>query len=282
MIDPSPPIAWAQGAQLRPRAFGGGGLLLILLALGLSGCATKRDLKDLQAEIRILASRQDSAFARLAAVTLEGQQDQESLTRDQSEAIVQLRGDVNMRFLGIEEQLITLQELTGQSQRNIASLRDQFESRRDRLAAPPPVAQEGAAGDVMGEEIAAPRAAGAAELYSAAVTQFNRGMSTTARTAFTRFLTAYPNHPLASEAKFYLADILVQENRLDEAIEAFREITELFPTAARAPFALYRIGVLYIELEDLDQARSYLQRVVNTYPDSGAALVARERLEEIS
>lgn len=279
MIDPSPPIAWARGAQLRPRALGGGGLLLILLALGLSGCATKRDLKDLQAEIRILASRQDSAFARLAAVTLEGQ---DSLSSDQSEAMVQLRGEVNMRFLGIEEQLITLQELTGQSQRNIVALRDQFETRRDRLVAPPPVARDSAAGEVVGEEIAAPRAGGAAEIYSAAVTQFNRGSSSTARMAFTRFLTAYPNHPLASEAKFYLADILVQENRLDEAIEAFLEITELFPTAARAPFALYRIGVLYIELEDLDQARSYLQRVVNTYPDSGAALVARERLEEIS
>ncbi len=282
MIDPSPPIAWARGALLRPRALGGGGLLLILLALGLSGCATKRDLKDLQAEIRILASRQDSAFARLAAVTIEGRDSLSSLSRDQFEAGVQLRGEVSMRFLGIEEQLITLQELTGQSQRNIAALRDQFETRRERLTGPPPVNQDSSAGGVMGEEIAAPRAGGAAEIYSAAVTQFNRGSFSTARIAFGRFLTAYPNHSLASEAKFYLADILVQENRLDEAIDAFLEITELFPTAARAPFALYRIGVLYIELEDLDQARSYLQRVVNTYPDSGAALVARERLEDIS
>ena len=279
MTEPSSPIAWARSAQLRPRAFVGGGLLFILLALGLSGCATKRDLKDLSAEIRTLAARQDSAFIRLAALTLEGQ---DSLSRDQYESMVQLRGEVNMRFLGIEEQLITLQELTGQSQRNIASLRDQFETRRDQLAAPPPVVRDSAAGEVMGEDIAAPRAGGADELYNAALTQFRRGSNSTARMAFERFLTAYPNHSLAPHAKYYLADILAQENRLDEAIAAFLEITELFPTAERVPFALYRVGVLYIELEDLDQARSYLERVVNTYPDSGAALVARERLAEIS
>jgi tol-pal system protein YbgF len=134
----------------------------------------------------------------------------------------------------------------------------------------------------MGEEISAPRAGGADDLYNAALTAFNRGNNTTARMAFERFLTAYPNHAMAPHAKYYLADILTQENRLDEAIDAFLEITELFPTAERVPFALYRIGVLYIELEDLEQGRIYLQRVVNTYPDSGAALVARERLEEIS
>ena len=251
----------------------------MLLALGLSGCATKRDLKDLSTEIRTLTARQDSAFIRLAALTLEGQ---DSLSRDQYEAMVQLRGEFNMRFLGIEEQLITLQELTGQSQRNIAALRDQFETRRDQLAAPPPVVQDSAAGEVMGEDIAAPRAGGADELYSAALTHFHRGANSTARKAFERFLTAHPHHSMAPHAKYYLADILAQENRLDEAIDVFLEITELFPTAERVPYALYRVGVLYIELEDLDQARSYLELVVNTYPDSGAALVARERLEEIS
>ena len=279
MIEPSSPIAWARSAQLRPRAFGGGGLLIILLALGLSGCATKRDLKDLSTEIRTLTARQDSAFIRLAALTLEGQ---DSLSRDQYEAMVQLRGEVNMRFLGIEEQLITLQELTGQSQRNIAALRDQFETRRNQLAAPPLVVQDSAAGEIMGEEIIGPTVGGADEIYNAALTQHRRGSNSTARLAFERFLTAYPNHSMAPHAKYYLADILAQENRLDEAIDAFLEITELFPTAERVPFALYRVGILYIELEDLDQARSYLERVVNTYPDSGAALVARERLEEIS
>ena len=37
-----------------------------------------------------------------------------------------------------------------------------------------------------------------------------------------------------------------------------------------------------IELDDLDQARRYLERVVNSYSESGVAILARQRLAEIS
>ena len=72
-----------------------------------------------------------------------------------------------------------------------------------------------------------------------------------------------------------------QENRLDEAIEAFLRLPELFPTADRVPQALYRVGSIYELQGNLDQAVIYLERVVNTYPDSGAAELARELLREI-
>ena len=47
------------------------------------------------------------------------------------------------------------------------------------------------------------------------------------------------------------------------------------------PDALYRVGLLYVELDELDDARIYLQRVVNTYPESDAAALAGRKLAEI-
>jgi TolA-binding protein len=44
---------------------------------------------------------------------------------------------------------------------------------------------------------------------------------------------------------------------------------------------LYRAGVTYIALNQLDDARVYLTRVVNSYPGTDAATAARERLAEI-
>ena len=87
-------------------------------------------------------------------------------------------------------------------------------------------------------------------------------------------------HSLFGASKL-AADILVQENRLDEAKDAFLRIPELFPTAQRVPWALYRVALLEIEMDNLDGAREYLNRVVNTYPSSGVAELARERLQEI-
>lgn len=125
------------------------------------------------------------------------------------------------------------------------------------------------------------RAGGAMEMYSAAVTQFNNGSLSTARRAFEQFLRDYEYDALAPDAHYYLADILVQEERLDEAVQGFLRIPELFPTSNRVPDAYYRVGVAYIELGQLDDARVYLERVVNSYPDSDSAAAAQERLNEI-
>ena len=113
------------------------------------------------------------------------------------------------------------------------------------------------------------------------MTQFNRGSLNTARMAFTGFLAGFPDHPLAPNAQFSLADILEQENRLDEAIEEFLRVTELYPAADRVPVALYRIGAIYVQQENFEEAVIYLERVVNTYPDSGAADLAEEQLQDL-
>lgn len=241
-------------------------LAVVGLLLPLStGCATKSDVEGLEGQLRDLQVRQDSMYQRLARLSL--------AVRDsvaiQSEAFYQLRGDITTTMVEIQDQLITLQELTGQSQRNLASLRDQLEDQRRTLTEP---------GEGSGMQ---PGGGEATELYNAAVTQFNRGSFQTARQGFQRFLEAYPNHRLAPDAQFYLADILAQEDRLDEAMEAFERIGELWPTSSKVPDALYRLGVLELEMGNEDRARTYLERVVNSYPDAPVTVLARERLEEI-
>jgi TolA-binding protein len=47
------------------------------------------------------------------------------------------------------------------------------------------------------------------------------------------------------------------------------------------PEVWYRVGVTYIELDQLDDARVYLERVVNSYSGTDVATAARERLAEI-
>ena len=94
-------------------------------------------------------------------------------------------------------------------------------------------------------------------------------------------MAEHSNNELAPDAHFFLADILTQQDRPEDAIEAFGGIQELFPTHPRVPQALYRIAEVQIGLEDLDAARATLERIVNTYPDELVAMLARERLDEI-
>lgn len=244
------------------------GLVLGLTVLVLGGCATKRDLRDLQTAVRTQQTAQDEAMARRHAEM------QDSLAV-QSEALFQLRGQLMTQLIAIQEQLVTIQQLTGQNQQNVAMLREQLEEDRTRLMAPPMTDNP--------EQMAPPAVgtADAADLYNEGVTQLGRGSRVTARRAFQAFLAQSPNHPLAPDARYYLADILVQEDRWEEAIVAFNEVAELHPASARVPEALYRVGLAYVQLEQPDQARQYLNRVVTGYPDSGSAALAREALAQL-
>jgi TolA-binding protein len=91
----------------------------------------------------------------------------------------------------------------------------------------------------------------------------------------------YGSHELAPEARYYLAEILQREGSLEEAIEAFDEIAQFHPTAPRVPDALYRVGLLHLELGNREEAEQSLERVVNTWPDSMAADLARDELRDL-
>ena len=241
-----------------------------------AGCvATKRDVRDLRAEIQALSARQDSilvALSRQNAVT------QDTL-RHQTDQLFEIRGDVSRQLQSILDEISRIGELTGQNQRAIAGMRDQLEGLR-RAPAPTPTVDQVPG---TGESVLGGGGGGADPegTYAAALQAYRRNQLGTARSAFETFLEESPGNPLVPEARFYLADILVQQDEPEEAIAAFNQIAELHPTSPKVPEALYRVALLEIGRGNETTARRLLDRVVNTYPDSDAAGLAREKLREI-
>lgn len=255
-----------------PTSSGAGRAFVALAALlAVSGCATKGDLRNVSNEIRALSARQDSILAELRYQSSVTQDTLRTTVRD----LFQIRGELVRRLSDIQDDLDRLTELTGENQRGIASLRDQMDaSRRGSFGAP------AGGSDLSGGGLA--DGGGAADdLYNAAVSQFDRGALQTARAAFRDFLDQYPNDELAPRAHYYLAEILIREDRPDEAIQEFLVIRERFPVDEKVPDALYRVGLLYAEAGDAAEARRYLELVVNTYPDNPVTPLAREALREL-
>ncbi len=252
-----------------------GGVFLVATMLLASGCAMKGDVRRLQEEVTRQSSRQE---AQLRELTAQVQALQDTLDI-QSDMVVDTRGGIARELRDIQTQLSQLAALTGQIQRSVVQLteRARAEGARvttfDQRADPDSLRAllvRGGGGQAAAEET-----------YEAAMTQLSRGSLNTARMALGSFLRDYPEHRLAPSAQFFLADIFEQESRLDEAIEEFLRVSELYPTADRVPVALYRIGNIYVLQSEFDEAVNYLERVVNTYPDSGAAELAQELLQEI-
>ena len=267
------------------RRLGGqwrGAFLTLVIQLLTVGCATKGDLRDLQEVITEQEQQQNERLVRLVSGVVAEIEALQDTLRVQSDIAGDTRGGFARELRDVQDQLSQLTALTGQIQRTVTMVSQGLEADRERgvrVAAATPQTPDSLQGLNSTAEPVDPAAA--EETYQAAMTQFNRGSVNTARRAFESLLADYPDHRLAPSSQFFLADILEQENRLDEAIEGFLRVAELYPTADRVPQALYRIGAIYELQGNLDQAIIYLERVVNTYPDSGVGDLARELLREI-
>ncbi len=233
-------------------------IALLILGPLITGCVTRRNLTDLQAEIQI---GQEEMLRELRA-----QHDRmlDSLSRQE----VQTRGDLANRILQLERQLVQIQELTGQSQQRLADLRQQVDERARAAAAADTSGSPAAAGDPQ-------------ELFDTSLAALRRGSQAAARAGFGEFLRSFPDHALASDAQFHLGDSYEESGDTERALQAYARVVQAYAGSARAPAALHRAALLEIERGNRDTARTLLNQLLRAYPRSPEAEPARERLRSL-
>ncbi len=96
--------------------------------------------------------------------------------------------------------------------------------------------------------------------------------------AFNLFLQQYPNGKLADNARYWLgeANYVTQNNKA--ALSVFYQLLRRHPQSPKAPGALLKIGYIQDGMGDAAAAKRSLQRVINDYPTSSAAGMAKQRL----
>ncbi len=192
--------------MIPPRAARGGAraLLAIGVAAATTGClATRSDLQTLQLDIansrrdllRADSLRTASLESRLTALdrTLRALSDSVGET---SQRASRFEGDAREQLRAVREQLIQVQELTGQSQRRLQDLRASLDARTSEApppVAPPAVSRAARPDSESTERAPAPRSGpSASELYRLSTDQLRRGSYGAARTGLTDLLRRYP------------------------------------------------------------------------------------------
>jgi tol-pal system protein YbgF len=247
-----------------------------LFGLGLlAGCALRGDVRKVQLQVEALRSElaqsdsarraeRDSIVRLLAAL-------QAGLATQQT-ALAQIRGDVRTDLQAVQQQLGTLQELTGQTQQRISQL-------PGRLATSVPSAPSAVA-DTAGGGAAPAGGAGPDQMYELSLQQYRRGSFATARLGFREFLRVYPDDERAADALYYIGESFAPEN-LDSAAAVYQQVVQTYPNTPRAPSALYKLGLLAEQRGDTAAARTFYARVVAGYPRSDEANLARDKLQRL-
>jgi tol-pal system protein YbgF len=241
----------------------------------LGGCVMKSDIQRVQDDVALFkaeTARRDSARAAQLAELIQVQQRIMDSLSSSRKTVAQLRGDLQGDLYNIQQQLVQLQELTGQSQQRLSELRTQLEARGEQIAS--------SAADTSRAPTTSPSAASADQMYEASLTQLRRGSTSTARSGLQAMLKAYPTSERAGDALYFIGQSYAAENT-DSAIAYYNQVVQKYPTSSRAGSALYNLGLLAERRKETKKAREAYQRVVQKYPQSDEAALARDRLKAL-
>jgi len=189
-------------------------------------------------------------------------------------------GDVRGDLYAMSQQLIQIQELTGQSQARLQELRGKLEQRGQSLTAPSPSTSPltAQAGDTsrQGSNVPGPN-----QLYQLALDQLRRGSTNTARAGFQDLLDKYPNADIAPDAQFYVAEAYQAEDNSSAADSVYQLVVNRYPASPRAPTALYKHARILLGGGKSQPARAAFEDVIRRYPQSDEAVLAKDGLRDL-
>ena len=264
--------------------------------LGAGACfATQSDVRVLQTDVQTLRAerhRQDSVMLQRFSELMASLRTTNDTVRALSDRVTRLQGDVRGDLFQMNQQLLQIQELTGQSQRRLQELRSSLEARqqdavpvtqpttppvtpRDSAAAAPSGPQAPVAAAPSGAQAGSP---GPNQLFQSSLDQLRRGSPGSARRGFEELLRLYPTSDVAGEAQFYIGEALAAEGNLSAADTAYGTVVARYSESARAPTALYKRALLLQQRGNIAMARTALNDLVRRYPRSDEAQLARDRL----
>jgi tol-pal system protein YbgF len=255
---------------------------LVLGATLLTGCfATQADIRVLQGDLSLIRNEQASAdSARKAQIdivlrNLRAVNDSMAALTNRMTAF---RTDLTGSMSSVEQQLIAIQELTGQSQRKLQEVRASLEARQEEQAnaagATAPAA--GKAGATPTETVPVPN-----QLFQLGREQLLQGSNSAARSAFEDLLTKYPKADIAADAQFYIAETYAAEGETDAADSVYARVITKYPGSPFAATAYYKRAVAAATAGDSDRARTLFNTLIKKYPKSDEAVLARDRVKAL-
>jgi len=136
-------------------------------------------------------------------------------------------------------------------------------------------APEGAAAD----EEPKPSLGGIEDTYNAAYADFSKGSYSLAIAGFQDFLKRYPQSELADNAQYWIGESHFSQGDFEAAAAQYELVIQKYPKGDKVPAALLKRGLCFFETNRTPEGVVLLQHLIETYPQSEEAALARDRLQ---
>jgi tol-pal system protein YbgF len=116
-------------------------------------------------------------------------------------------------------------------------------------------------------------------LYDRVMEEFKHRDYEAALAGFRLFLELHGQTALAANAQYWVGECQYRMGRYREALKSFYSVISYYPLSPKLAASTLKIGQSYTRLKDPEKARMMYERVVDQFPDSPEAELARKALE---
>ena len=240
---------------------------------------TRKDLSDLRAENQRLKSdlslRLENIQSEMQSLTTDIEEYKELLRRP-SKDMDRVREDMEARLRVLEERKKNQEEKIRELEERLKADETKTPGPGSKPAEPDKSAlTREAPGEFKGGST------GMGDLYRDAYETFHRGDLEGSRRKFEAFLKQYPNTELSDNAQFWIGETYYFKKDYEKAIIEYEKAIVKYPEGDKIPSAIFKQALSFLELNDKTNAKSLFKRVIEKYPRSDQAEMARKRLEAL-
>jgi tol-pal system protein YbgF len=116
------------------------------------------------------------------------------------------------------------------------------------------------------------------ELYSQAYADYARGNYDLAIAAFQEYIRSYPGTDFTDNAQYWIGECLYGKKLFAEAVDSWNALFRDYPASDKLPDARVKKGMALERLGRRSQALVEYRFVIDRFPNSPAARIAREKM----
>jgi tol-pal system protein YbgF len=257
----------------------------------------QRDVTTLQQQLRDLqqsVDRNSAVLKTLIEQAVDAVNHMGTVIDGLEQSVQQAQARTNTRVNSLVVQVQSLRDTVdevgarlGRISQQLAETQGVMRSVDARLATtPPPAPVEGLGGP--GAAVAPPTGTpaqtsvpSAQSLYDTALRDFIAGNYDLSQQQFNDYLRYYGRTELAGNAQFYLGEVQYRQHNYRSAIENYNRVFTQYSNSNKIPAALLKKGYALLELKQQVEGVRVLRRLLEKYPRSDQAPMARARLRRL-
>lgn len=119
------------------------------------------------------------------------------------------------------------------------------------------------------------------DLFKSALILFEESRFAEALEVFSNLIISFPEGSFTADAYFWSGELFLAQDMLEDAKLSFQSVVDQFPEHTRTPDSLFKLGEIFRFEGNKIMSEEFYDKVLDSYPQSGAAQLAKKSKENL-